>query len=59
MGATRSSALNLWVRQNLASNGKLHRAIRETITKARREADRSQAERRATRNAHFLWATNH
>ena len=31
----------------LASNGKLHRAMRETITKAWPEADRRQAQGRA------------
>ena len=41
------SALDLDARKNLASNGKLHRATRETIAKAWPEADRREAESRA------------
>jgi len=41
------SALDLEARKILASNGKLHRAMRETIAKARPEADRREAEGRA------------
>ena len=41
------SAPDLDARKNLASNGKLHRAMRETIAKAWLEADRRQAEGRA------------
>jgi myo-inositol-1(or 4)-monophosphatase len=41
------SALDLDARKILASNGKLHRAMRETITKAWPEADRRQAQGRA------------
>jgi myo-inositol-1(or 4)-monophosphatase len=41
------SALDLDARNLLASNGKLHRATRETIMKAWPEADRRQAENRA------------
>ena len=41
------SALDLDSRKLLASNGKLHRAMRETIAKAWPEADRRQAEGRA------------
>jgi myo-inositol-1(or 4)-monophosphatase len=41
------SALDLDARKILASNGKLHRAMRETIAKAWPEADRRQAEGRA------------
>ena len=41
------SALDLDARKNLASNGKLHRAMRETIAKAWPEADRRHAEGRA------------
>ena len=38
------SALDLDARKILASNGKLHRAMRETIAKAWPEADRREAE---------------
>jgi hypothetical protein len=41
------SALYLDARKVLASNGKLHRAMHETIAKAWPEADRRQAEGRA------------
>jgi myo-inositol-1(or 4)-monophosphatase len=41
------SALDLDARKILTSNGKLHRAMRETITKAWPEADRRQARGRA------------
>ncbi|MGA8570474.1 MAG: hypothetical protein WB580_21990 [Candidatus Binataceae bacterium] len=41
------SALDLEARKILASNCKLHRAMRETIAKAWPEADRRQAEDRA------------
>ena len=41
------SPLDLEARKILASNGKLHRAMRETIAKAWPEADRRQAEGRA------------
>ncbi len=41
------AALDLEARQLLASNGKLHRAMRATIAKAWPEADRRQAEGRA------------
>ena len=41
------STLNLEARNILASNGKLHRATRETIAKAWPEAERRQAEGRA------------
>ena len=41
------SALDLEARKILASNGKLHRAMRATIAKAWPEADRRQAEGRA------------
>ena len=42
------SALDLDARKNLASNGKLHRAMRETIAKAWPEADRRDAGGRAS-----------
>jgi hypothetical protein len=41
------STLDLEARKILASNGKLHRAMRETIAKAWPEADRREAEGRA------------
>ena len=41
------SALDLDARKMLASKGKLHRAMRETITKAWPEANRREAESRA------------
>ena len=41
------TALNLEARKILASNGKLHRAMRDTIAKAWPEADRREAENRA------------
>jgi myo-inositol-1(or 4)-monophosphatase len=41
------SALDLEARNLLASNGKLHRAMRETIAKAWPEAERRQAEGRS------------
>ena len=41
------SALDLDARKNLASNGKLHCAVRETIAKAWPGADRRHAEGRA------------
>ena len=42
----------------LASNGKLHRAMPETVAKAWPEADRQQAKGRAAHNTPFPLATS-
>ena len=53
MASLDGSALDLDARKILTSNGKLHRAMRETITKAWPEADRRQARAAPPPDAHF------